>query len=453
MVEKNINSKKEMEMFNIPPKDINAEEAILGCMLFDREGLTKGIENINSEEFYKPNSKILFDAMKSLYNSNSPVDVITVTDKLREMGVDEKIGGLAYLSKISNTVFTSTKILAYIEIVRNTFLRRALIKSSKEIQEISYKGEERVERIIELAEQSVFSILKNVRRTEFSAISDILVDTITNIEEVSNNKGVLTGMPTGFKDLDKQTAGFQKADLILIAARPSMGKTALALNMAQHMAISENKKVAIFSLEMSKEQLVNRILCSESLIDSNKLRTGELEDKDWRALTRSVPMISKADIYIDDTASISVTELRSKSRKLKIEKGLDIIFIDYLQLMVSGGRIENRQQEVSEISRTLKSIARELEVPIVALSQLSRSVESRQVKKPMLSDLRESGAIEQDADLVSFLYREEYYDPKEDNRGKAELIIAKQRNGSTGTINLTWDGIHTKFYDAEIGYS
>ncbi len=441
---------EDKEILKVPPRDINAEEAILGCMLFDKEGLAKGIENINAEEFYKPNSKVLFEAMKALYNSNSPVDAITIGDKLNQMGVIEKIGGIEYLAKISNTVFTSSKIESYIEIVKNAYIRRRLIKISNEIEQASFKGEASVNQLIELAEKSIFSVVENIRSTEFADISDILVSAISKIELLANSKGAITGVPTGFMDLDKETSGFQKADLILLAARPSMGKTALALNIAQNMAIKYDKKVAIFSLEMSKEQLINRMICSEALIDSNKLRTGDLNSGDWKKLIESVPILSKASIYIDDTASISVTELRSKCRKLKIEKGLDIIFIDYLQLMVSGSRSENRQQEVSEISRTLKAIARELNVPVVALSQLSRGVESRQDKRPMLSDLRESGAIEQDADIVSFLYRDEYYNNDTEHKNIAELIIAKQRNGPTGTVKLTWLSKYTKFGDTEI---
>ncbi len=441
---------EEKEILKVPPRDINAEEAILGCMLFDKEGLAKGIENINAEEFYKPNSKVLFEAMKALYNSNSPVDAITIGDKLNQMGVIEKIGGIEYLAKISNTVFTSSKIESYIEIVKNAYIRRRLIKISNEIEQASFRGEASVNQLIELAEKSIFSVVENIRSTEFADISDILVSAISKIELLANSKGAITGVPTGFMDLDKETSGFQKADLILLAARPSMGKTALALNIAQNMAIKYDKKVAIFSLEMSKEQLINRMICSEALIDSNKLRTGDLNSGDWKKLIESVPILSKASIYIDDTASISVTELRSKCRKLKIEKGLDIIFIDYLQLMVSGSRSENRQQEVSEISRTLKAIARELNVPVVALSQLSRGVESRQDKRPMLSDLRESGAIEQDADIVSFLYRDEYYNNDTEHKNIAELIIAKQRNGPTGTVKLTWLSKYTKFGDTEI---
>ncbi len=435
----------------VPPNDLNAEEAVLSCMLFDIDGLREGSEKLMPEDFYKPTNRIIFETMKSLYASSTHVDVITLTNKLTNQNLLEQIGGLEYIAVLSNVVPTSSNINAYIDIVKDASIRRNLIKITGDIQELSYASDENVEYIIEKTEKSIFNLLQSRNSDDFSHISDVLVSAIDKIEMLSKNRGGVTGLSTGFTDIDNQTAGFQKADLILIAARPSMGKTAFALNIAQNMAVKKGLKVAIFSLEMSKEQLINRMICSEGLIKAQNLRTGNLSDQDdeWSKLAESMEALSEANVYIDDTPGISATELRSKCRKLKIEKGLDAIFIDYLQLMVSGGRSESRQQEVSEISRTLKAVAREIGVPVVALSQLSRGVEQRQDKRPMLSDLRESGAIEQDADVVAFLYRDEYYNDDSEEKNIAEVIIAKQRNGPTGTVKLRWFGEYTKFTDLE----
>ncbi len=439
----------ETPVMKIPPNDINAEEATLGCMIFDGDGLTVGIENLNSDEFYKPNNKVVFDAMRDLYNAGKPVDIVTLSSKLNEMGVMEKIGGVEYLAMLSTSVSTSTNIKSYIEIIKNASIRRKLIKITGDVQELSYQGNETIDYIIDVAEKSIFNLIENRDSNDFSPISEVLVTAIDKIQDLSKNKGGVTGLPTGFIDIDNQTAGFQRSDLILIAARPSMGKTAFALNIAQYLGVNKKMSVAIFSLEMSKEQLINRMICSEALINAQNLRTGNLSNDDWEKLVESIEPISNSRIYIDDTPGISATELRAKCRKLKLEKGLDAVFIDYLQLMVSGKRSESRQQEVSEISRTLKAIAREIDAPVIALSQLSRGVEQRHDKRPMLSDLRESGAIEQDADVVAFLYRDEYYHADSEEKNIAEVIIAKQRNGPTGTIKLRWFGEYTKFRSLE----
>ncbi len=433
----------------VPPNDINAEEATLGSMIIDGDGLMIGVENLSSDDFYKPNNKVIFDAMCSLYNAGTPVDIITLNNKLTELQVIDKIGGIEYLGMLSTTVSTATSIRHYIDIIKTTSIRRKLIKVTGEVQELSYQGNENIDYIIDVAEKSIFNLLENRDSNDFSPISEVLVTAIDKIQDLSKNKGGVTGLPTGFIDIDNQTAGFQRSDLILIAARPSMGKTAFALNIAQYIGVRKRMSVAIFSLEMSKEQLINRMICSEALINAQNLRTGNLTSDEWQKLVESIEPIANSKIYIDDTPGISATELRAKCRKLKLEKGLDAVFIDYLQLMVSGKRSESRQQEVSDISRTLKAIAREIDAPVIALSQLSRGVEQRHDKRPMLSDLRESGAIEQDADVVAFLYRDEYYNSDSEEKNVAEVIVAKQRNGPTGTIKLRWFGEYTKFRSLE----
>ncbi len=439
----------ETPAMRVPPNDINAEEATLGSMIIDSEGLMIGVENLSSDDFYKPNNRVIFDAMCELYNAGKPVDIITLNSKLKELGVIDKIGGIEYLGILSTAVSTAARIRHYIDIIKTTSIRRKLIKITGEVQELSYQGNENIDYIIDVAEKSIFNLIENQDSNDFSPISEVLVTAIDKIQDLSKNKGGVTGLPTGFIDIDNQTAGLQRSDLILIAARPSMGKTAFALNIAQYIGVRKKMSVAIFSLEMSKEQLINRMICSEALINAQNLRTGNLTNDDWQKLVESIEPIANSKIFIDDTPGISVTELRAKCRKLKIEKGLDAVFIDYLQLMVSGKKSESRQQEVSDISRTLKAIAREIDAPIIALSQLSRGVEQRHDKRPMLSDLRESGAIEQDADVVAFLYRDEYYHSDSEEKNIAEVIVAKQRNGPTGTVKLRWFGEYTKFRSLE----
>ncbi len=429
----------------VPPYDETAEQAVLGSMFLDREAASLALEVLSGEDFYRPDHRMVFEAAQELYRSAAPIDVVTVKNKLEEKGVFEQVGGVPFLAALSTAVGSSVNVRHYAAIVEEKSVLRRLISTAGSISQMSYDGKEPINSIMEHAEKSIFEIMQKRHTEEFHHIRDIAVDSIEKIEDIYRSKGKLTGVPTGFVDFDAKTAGLQKSDLILLAARPSMGKTAFALNIIQNVAIRSNIPVAVFSLEMSREQLVNRMLCSEAMLDAQKLRTGELNDKDWEDLIRAMGPLSQAPIYIDDTPGISPMDVRSKCRRLKAEKGLGLIVIDYLQLMSGNGRTDSRQQEISEISRNLKAIAREMEAPLVALSQLSRACEQRSDHRPMLSDLRESGAIEQDADVVSFLYRDEYYFPDTEKKNQGELIIAKQRNGPTGIVDLTWLGQYTKF--------
>lgn len=431
-----------------PPNDIEAEQAVLSCIFIDNEAGATALERLSGDDFYRPENKIIFEACQELYKQGMPIDVITIKNKLEEKKVFEQVGGLSYIASIAATSGNAVNVKYYAKIVEEKSMLRKLIKTSNEISGLSYDGKEPIDSIMEKAEKSIFDIIQNRHTDEFSHVRDIAVSSFEKIEDIYMNKGKLTGVPTGFADFDSKTAGLQRSDLILLAARPSMGKTAFALNIVQNAAIRNNVPTAIFSLEMSKEQLVNRMLCSEAKIDAQKLRTGNLEDDDWPKLIQAMGPLSEAPIYIDDTPGISSMEIRSKCRKLKIENGLGLILIDYLQLMSGNGKNDSRQQEISEISRSLKAIAREMDAPVIALSQLSRACEQRADHRPMLSDLRESGAIEQDADVVAFLYRDEYYFPETEKKNMAELIIAKQRNGPTGTVDLTWLGQYTKFSSA-----
>ncbi len=430
---------------NIPPHDDAAEQAVLGCMFLDKEAVATALEILRADDFYRPDHQRVFEAAEELFSAGIPVDVITIKNKLEEKQIFEQIGGLQFVVSISTAVASSVNVKHYAKIVEEKSLLRRLIKTASEVSQISYEGKEDVNFIMEKAEKGIFDIMQNRRTEEFASIRDIAVSTFEKIEDVYHNKGKVTGVATGFADFDAKTAGLQKSDLILLAARPSMGKTAFALNIVQNAAIRGNVPTAIFSLEMSKEQLVNRMLCSEAMMDAQKMRTGELVDSDWPVLIEAMGPLSQAPIYIDDTPGVSPMDIRSKCRRLKMEKGLGLIVIDYLQLMTGNGKNESRQQEISEISRSLKAIAREMDAPVIALSQLSRACEQRADHRPMLSDLRESGAIEQDADLVAFLYRDEYYFPDSEKKNQAELIIAKQRNGPTGTVDLTWMGQYTRF--------
>ncbi len=429
----------------IPPHSLEAEQSVIGSMIMDREAIGIALEHIDQYDFYHPDLKIIFDSIVDLYNHNSPVDLVTLQDNLKKEEHFERIGGLEYLSKLAMSVPTSAHIKNYASIVKEKSVLRRLIKTGQDIITDSYESKEDLENILNTAEEKIFNIMQNRKTEEFAAIKELINPTLNKIVEAHNNGDSITGISSGFADLDVKTAGFQPADLVLIAARPSMGKTALALNVAQHAAIKEQKSVAIFSLEMSKEQLVNRMLCSESMVDAQKVRTGNLGDDEWSNLLSGAAILNDSSIHIDDTPGITVAEMKAKCRKLKLEKGLDLILVDYIQLMSGSGRGESRQQEISEISRSLKGLARDMESPVIALSQLSRACEARADHRPMLSDLRESGAIEQDADVVMFLYRDEYYDKDTDAKGMAELIIAKQRNGPTGTVELAWFGQYTKF--------
>lgn len=429
----------------IPPHNNDAEQAVIGCMLLDSDIISTVTELIKSEDFYREDHKEICEAILDLSEKAGPIDIITVSEQLQLRGTLDNIGGLEYLANISNSVPTTANARHYAKIVEEKSLLRKLIKAASDISSMSYEASEEAAYVLDKAEKSIFDILQKRNTRGFTHIKDILLETFNRLEELYNSKGFITGIPTGFIDLDYKTAGLQNSDLILIAARPGMGKTAMALNIAQYASVQKHVPVAIFNLEMSKDQLVNRMLCSEVLVDSHKMRTGKLEDDDWKKIAQALAPLSEAPIYIDDTPGISVMDIRSKCRRLKLEKNLGLVIIDYLQLMQGRGRTENRQQEVSEISRSLKILAKELHVPVVTMSQLSRGPESRTDHRPMLSDLRESGAIEQDADIVMFLYRDDYYNPESEKKNVAEVIIAKHRNGSTGMVELRWFGEYTKF--------
>ncbi len=427
------------------PHSVEAEQSVIGSMIMDRDAIMTASEVITSEDFYQSQYGVLFDAMLELYNEGKPVDLVTLQERLREKDVPPEISSLEFAKDLLDAVPTSANVRHYATIVHEKSMLRKLIKVNEEIANTCYLAKERTEDILEETEKKIFDLLQYRSTGDFVPIKQVVLNALDKIEKASKNKGTVTGIPTGFIDLDYKTSGFQPSDLILIAARPSMGKTAFVLNVAQNMAFKEGKTVAIFSLEMSKEQLVNRLFSLESKVDSQALRTGNLTDEDWAKLIEGAAVVGKSNLIIDDTPGISIAELRSKCRKFKLEHNLGIIIIDYLQLMSGGKRSESRQQEISEISRSLKAVARELNVPVVALSQLSRAVEQRPDHRPMLSDLRESGAIEQDADVVMFLYRDDYYNKDTDKKNIAEVIIAKQRNGPIGTVELVWLPNYTKF--------
>ncbi len=436
-------------MSRMPPHNMEAEQSVLGCMLLDKESVATATDFLDSDDFYADAHKEIFDSMVEIYDRGEPVDLVTVTEQLRQRGTLEAVGGVAYLSDLSMAVPSTANIKYYVDIVEEKAILRRLIAACNEIIKQSYEAREEIDLIIDHAEKSIFQITQRNTASDFEPIKTVLLDTYAKIEELSKNKGKIIGVPTGFHDFDQKTSGLQPSDFILVAGRPSMGKTSFVLNIAQYAAIRANVPVAIFSLEMSKDQLVQRMLSAEANVELQKIRTGDLSEEDWIKLVEAAGPLSQAPIYIDDTPGISVMEMRSKARRLKLEKGLGMIIIDYLQLMSGRGRAESRQQEISEISRSLKALARELGVPVVTLSQLSRAPEARTDHRPMLSDLRESGAIEQDADLVAFLYRDEYYNPDTEKKNIAEVIIAKQRNGPTGTVELVWLGQYTKFANYE----
>ena len=427
------------------PHSVEAEQSVIGSMIMDRDAIMTASEVITSEDFYQSQYGVLFDAMLELYNEGKPVDLVTLQERLREKDVPPEISSLEFVRDLLDAVPTSANVRHYATIVQEKSMLRKLIKVNEDIANTCYLAREKTEDILEETEKKIFDLLQYRSTGDFVPIKQVVLNAVDKIEKASKNKGTVTGIPTGFIDLDYKTSGFQPSDLILIAARPSMGKTAFVLNVAQHMAFKEGKTVAIFSLEMSKEQLVNRLFSLESKVDSQALRTGNLTDEDWAKLIEGAAVVGKSNLIIDDTPGISIAELRSKCRKFKLEHDLGIIIIDYLQLMSGGKHSESRQQEISEISRSLKAVARELNVPVVALSQLSRAVEQRPDHRPMLSDLRESGAIEQDADVVMFLYRDDYYNKDTDKKNIAEVIIAKQRNGPIGTVELVWLPNYTKF--------
>ncbi|QZY55128.1 replicative DNA helicase [Crassaminicella profunda] len=435
-----------MEHFGrVPPHNIDAEQSVLGAMILDKEAIVMSTEMIRGEDFYKEAHKEIYDAIIALYTRDEPVDLVTLAEELTQRQTLEAIGGITYLTSLSSAVPTTTNVKYYAKIVEEKSILRRLIKASSEILEKGYQAEEEVNNILDLAEKNIFDISQKKSQEGFTGIREVLLEAFDKIDALYKNKGGITGLTTGFSDIDRKTSGLQKSDLILVAARPSMGKTAFSINVAQNAAIKADASVAIFSLEMSKEQLVQRMLSSESHIEIQKIRTGTLTEDEWPKMAKAMGPLAQAKIFIDDTPGITVMEMKAKCRRLKMEQGLDLVLIDYLQLMSGDGRTESRQQEISNISRSLKGLAREMDCPVIALSQLSRAPELRADHRPILSDLRESGAIEQDADIVMFLYRDEYYHEDSEKKNIGELIIAKQRNGSTGTVELAWLGQFTKF--------
>ena len=431
----------------VMPHSIEAEQSVVGAMLMDKDAILTASEIISGQDFYQTAYGVIFDSMVELFNEGKPVDLVTLQARLKEKDVPPEIASLEFVRDLVTAVPTSANVRYYAEIVSDKAMMRRIIKMNDEISNTCYAGKESLPAVLETTEKSVFNLLQRRTTGDYVPIKQVVLNALERIEKASKSKGTVTGIPTGFIDLDYKLSGLQPSDLVLVAARPSMGKTAFVLNIAQYVAFRKNKGVAIFSLEMSKEQLVNRMFSLESQVDAQALRTGNLKDSDWEKLIESAGIIGQSNLVIDDTPGISVSELRSKCRKYKLEHDIQVIIIDYLQLMTGsvGKRSESRQQEISEISRSLKALARELNVPVIALSQLSRAVESRPDKRPMLSDLRESGAIEQDADVVMFIYRDEYYNKDSEFKKQAEIIIAKQRNGPVGTVNLAWLGEYTKF--------
>lgn len=434
----------------VMPNSKEAEQSVIGSMIMDRDAIVTASEMLHKDDFYYQQYGIIFEAMVELFTAGQPVDLVTLQNKLKEKDVPEEISSLGFVRELLASVPTSANIKYYATIVSENAIKRRLIRTVEGIENECYAGKESLESVLNKTEKDIFALLNSRSGGDFVPIRQVVLNALEKIENASKQSGAVTGIPTGFTDLDYRTAGLQPSDLILVAARPSMGKTAFVLNIAQHVAFREAKSVAIFSLEMSKEQLVNRLFSLESRVDAQALRTGNLSDADWEQLIEGAGIIGDSRLIIDDTPGISISEMRSKCRKYKLEQGLDIIIIDYLQLMSGSGRgNESRQQEISDISRSLKGLARELNVPVVALSQLSRAVEQRPDKRPMMSDLRESGAIEQDADVIMFIYRDDYYNKDTELKGISEIIIAKQRNGPIGTVNLAWLPQYTKFGNLE----
>lgn len=429
----------------IPPNNIDAEKSVLGAVLVSPDTLMDVVDLIRKDDFYRKDHAMIFEAMMDLFNKNQPIDVVTVTERLAQTGVLDKVGGIPYVASLAEEVPLVSNAVQYANIVSEKALQRRLIKCAQDISQTAYEPEGDVTQALEFAEQSVLDVMQNRARKSYVAIKDVLPDVFTILEEASKSKGI-SGIPTGFYDLDKMLSGLHNSDLILVAGRPAMGKTAFMLNMARFAAVRHKIPVAIFNLEMSKQQLATRMLSTEAEVESQKLRSGELADSDWTKIAEGMSVLSDAPIYFDDSTDISVQSIRAKCRKLKMEKDIKLVFIDYLQLMQGKqGHSDNRTQEVADISRSLKVMARELDVPVIVGSQVNRELEKRSDKRPMLSDLRESGSIEQDADIVLFLYRDEVYNPNTEFKGVAEIIVAKHRNGATGTCNLVFDAEHSAF--------
>ena len=433
----------------IMPNSLEAEQSVIGSMIMDKDAIVTVMEMLSQEDFYHQQYGLLFQAMVELYNAGQPVDLVTLQNKLRSMNVPSEVSSLEFIRDLLTAIPTSANVKYYAQIVKDKAVLRRLIKITEEIENQCYADTGELEDILADTERNVFGLLQNRSGGDYVPIKEIVLNALEKIELASKTQGNVTGIPTGFVDLDYKMSGLQPSDFILVAARPSMGKTAFVLNIAQYVAFHEDMATAVFSLEMSKEQLVNRLFSLESRVDAQVLRSGNLADTDWEKLIEGAGVIGNSHLIIDDTPGISISELRSKCRKFKLEHDLKLIIIDYLQLMSGNGRSESRQQEISEISRSLKGLARELNVPVIALSQLSRAVEQRPDHRPMLSDLRESGAIEQDADVVMFIYRDDYYNKDTDLKNIAEISIAKQRNGPIGTINLVWLPQYTKFANME----
>ena len=435
------------DVTRIPPHSVESEQSILGSILLDKDAIITVSETIRPSDFYKEAHRIIYECMLKLSNKNEPIDLITLTEELKKQGHLDDVGGISYITSLSTIVPTTSNVKYYADIVKEKSVLRQLIKASNDIINLGYENSVKVEEVLERAEKRIFDISQEKASDDFKSINEVLVDAYDMIEKLYTNKSDVTGITTGFKDLNKKINGLQRTDLILIAARPAMGKTAFSLNLVQNAALKGDASVAVFSLEMSKDQLVQRMLAAQSHVELKKIKTGTLDENDWPRIIDAMAVLSNASIHIDDTPGIKISELRSKCRKLKIEKGLDLILIDYLQLMEGEGNNESRQQEIAKISRSLKIIAKELNCPVVALSQLSRAPEQRADHRPMLSDLRESGSIEQDADIVMFLYRDEYYHPDSESKNIGEVLIAKNRHGETGSVELVWLGEVQKFAD------
>ncbi|MEC4685482.1 MAG: replicative DNA helicase [Nitrospirota bacterium] len=432
----------------LPPQNLEAEQSILGAILLDNEALLKSLEVMTADDFYRNTHRMIFNSMLELFEKNEPIDLITLTDHLRTKNKLESIGGVSYLSSLVNVIPTSANVRYHSKIVKEKALMRNLIRSATDIATTVYEENLPADDLVDFAEKTIFEISDKRIKAPFSRLKEIIKDSFEMIEQLYDRKEAITGVPSGFRDLDEVTTGFQPGDLIIVGGRPSMGKTAFALNLAQHVGVELNEPVAIFSLEMSKKQLALRMLCSEAMVDSNSVRKGFIRKEDWHKLTSAAGKLAEAPIFIDDASNTSVLEMRAKARRLKMEHGLSMVVVDYLQLMRGRGNFERREQEISEISRSLKALAKELDLPVIALSQLNRGVELRQDKRPSLADLRESGAIEQDADVIIFLYRDEVYSKNNNsNKGTAEIIIAKQRNGPTATVKLTYLSQSTRFAD------
>ncbi|WP_315168370.1 replicative DNA helicase [Metaclostridioides mangenotii] len=435
------------DITRVPPHSVESEQSILGSILLDKDAMITVAEIINPDDFYKEAHKIIYESMVSLSNKSEPIDIITLTEELKGKGHLTDVGGISYITSLSTVVPTTSNVKFYTDIVKEKSVLRKLIKASNDIIKLGYEKSIKIEDVIDQAEKKIFDISQEKASDDFKPINEVLMDTYDMIEQLYTNKSDVTGVTTGFKDLNKKMNGFQRTDLILIAARPAMGKTAFSLNLVQNAAIKGNASVAVFSLEMSKEQLVQRMLSSQSSVDLKRIKTGTLGDSDWPRIIDAMAVLSDTKIHIDDTPGIKISELRSKCRKLKIEQGLDLVLIDYLQLMEGDGKNESRQQEIAQISRSLKILAKELNCPVIALSQLSRAPEQRADHRPMLSDLRESGSIEQDADIVMFLYRDEYYNADSESKNICEVIISKNRHGETGAVELVWLGEVQRFGD------